>query len=85
LGLPADKVTVTGSMKFDINIDQQTIEKGQQLRHQLGKERPIWIAASTHQGEDEQVLAAHAKVLKAHPSALLMLVPRHPERFNAVF
>ncbi|MBF4269325.1 3-deoxy-D-manno-octulosonic acid transferase, partial [Vibrio anguillarum] len=61
LGLPADKVTVTGSMKFDINIDQQTIEKGQQLRHQLGKERPIWIAASTHQGEDEQVLAAHAK------------------------
>ena len=85
LGLPADKVTVTGSMKFDINIDQQTIEKGQQLRHQLGKERPIWIAASTHQGEDEQVLAAHAKVLKKQSNALLILVPRHPERFNAVF
>ena len=85
LGLPADKVTVTGSMKFDINIDKQTIEKGQQLRHQLGKERPIWIAASTHQGEDEQVLAAHAKVLKKQSNALLILVPRHPERFNAVF
>lgn len=85
LGLPADKVTVTGSMKFDINIDKQTIEKGQQLRHQLGKERPIWIAASTHQGEDEQVLAAHAKVLLKHSNALLILVPRHPERFNAVF
>ncbi|MDE1239259.1 lipid IV(A) 3-deoxy-D-manno-octulosonic acid transferase [Vibrio aestuarianus] len=85
LGLPADKVTVTGSMKFDINIDQQTEEKGQQLRHQLGKERPIWIAASTHQGEDEQVLAAHAKVLKKQSNALLILVPRHPERFNAVF
>lgn len=85
LGLPDDKVTVTGSMKFDINIDQQTIEKGQQLRHQLGKERPIWIAASTHQGEDEQVLAAHANVLKKHSNALLILVPRHPERFNAVF
>ncbi|MDE1350168.1 lipid IV(A) 3-deoxy-D-manno-octulosonic acid transferase [Vibrio aestuarianus] len=85
LGLPADKVTVTGSMKFDIDIDKQTIEKGQQLRHQLGKERPIWIAASTHQGEDEQVLAAHAKVLKKQSNALLILVPRHPERFNAVF
>lgn len=85
LGLSADKVTITGSMKFDIDIDKQTIEKGQQLRHQLGKERPIWIAVSTHQGEDEQVLAAHAKVLKKQSNALLILVPRHPERFNAVF
>ncbi|OXX75289.1 3-deoxy-D-manno-octulosonic acid transferase, partial [Vibrio sp. V19_P1S1T109] len=61
------------------------IQRGKQLRSHLGSARPVWIAASTHQGEDEQVLAAHAKVLKAHPSALLMLVPRHPERFNAVF
>lgn len=85
LGVAKEKIFVTGSIKFDIDIDQTTIQKGQQLRSDLGRNRPVWIAASTHQGEDEQVLAAHAKVLKEHPNALLILVPRHPERFNAVF
>lgn len=85
LGVAKEKILVTGSIKFDIDIDQTTIQKGQQLRSNLGRNRPIWIAASTHQGEDEQVLAAHAEVLKEHPNALLILVPRHPERFNAVF
>lgn len=85
LGVAKEKIFVTGSIKFDIDIDQTTIQKGQQLRSNLGRNRPIWIAASTHQGEDEQVLAAHAEVLKEHPNALLILVPRHPERFNAVF
>lgn len=85
LGVAKEKIFVTGSIKFDIDIDQTTIQKGQQLRSNLGKNRPIWIAASTHKGEDEQVLAAHAEILKEHPNALLILVPRHPERFNAVF
>lgn len=85
LGVAKEKIFVTGSIKFDIDIDQTTIQKGQQLRSNLGRNRPIWIAASTHQGEDEQVLAAHAEVLKEHPNALIILVPRHPERFNAVF
>jgi 3-deoxy-D-manno-octulosonic-acid transferase len=47
--------------------------------------RPVWIAASTHAGEDEIVLAAHRQLLKENPDALLILVPRHPERFNTVF
>lgn len=85
LGVAKEKIFITGSIKFDIDIDQTTIQKGQQLRSDLGRNRPVWIAASTHQGEDEQVLAAHAEVLKEHPNALLILVPRHPERFNAVF
>ncbi|MGC7892408.1 lipid IV(A) 3-deoxy-D-manno-octulosonic acid transferase [Vibrio anguillarum] len=85
LGVAKEKIFVTGSIKFDIDIDQTTIQKGQQLRSDLGRNRSVWIAASTHQGEDEQVLAAHAEVLKEHPNALLILVPRHPERFNAVF
>ncbi|OXX53582.1 3-deoxy-D-manno-octulosonic acid transferase [Vibrio sp. V12_P9A6T4] len=85
LGVAKEKIFVTGSIKFDIDIDQTTIQKGQQLRSDLGRNRPVWIAASTHQGEDEQVLAAHAEVLKELPNALLILVPRHPERFNAVF
>jgi 3-deoxy-D-manno-octulosonic-acid transferase len=85
LGIPANKVSVTGSIKFDIEISPQIKAQGQQLRKQLGIDRPVWIAASTHQGEDEQVLAAHQELLKEHPNSLLILVPRHPERFNEVF
>lgn len=85
LGVDKDKLAVTGSIKFDIQISEQVKQQGQQLRAQLGNDRPIWIAASTHKGEDELVLDAHRQVLKSHPNALLVLVPRHPERFDDVF
>ena len=85
LGVAKEKLSITGSIKFDINITDDVINKASLLRTDLGKTRPIWIAASTHQGEDEQVLSAHKKVLKEHPNTLLILVPRHPERFNSVF
>ncbi|MCF7478260.1 lipid IV(A) 3-deoxy-D-manno-octulosonic acid transferase [Vibrio sp. J2-4] len=85
LGVEKKKLSVTGSIKFDIQISEQVKRQGQQLRAQIGNDRPIWIAASTHKGEDEQVLDAHRQVLKSHPNALLILVPRHPERFDDVF
>lgn len=85
LGIKSEKVHVTGSVKFDIDITQQIRKSGIDLRIQLGEERPIWIAASTHKGEDEQILAAHASLINDTPNALLILVPRHPERFNSVF
>ena len=85
LGVEKKKLSVTGSIKFDIQISEQVKQQGQQLRAQLGNDRPVWIAASTHKGEDEQVLDAHRQVLKSHPNALLILVPRHPERFDDVF
>ncbi len=85
LGVDSNKVTVTGSIKFDIRIEPNHIEHGNRLREQLGKDRPVWIAASTHIGEDEQVLAAHREILNSTPDALLILVPRHPERFRTVF
>jgi 3-deoxy-D-manno-octulosonic-acid transferase len=85
LGVSKEKLTVTGSMKFDIQISDEIRENGKNLRAKLGAHRPIWIAASTHQGEDEQVLAAHKQVLASHPNAILILVPRHPERFDAMF
>ncbi len=75
---------MTGSIKFDIQFGDEVQARGRALRQQLGQGRPVWIAASTHQGEDEQVLAAFDRVLRAHPSALLILVPRHPERFARV-
>src|SRR5690606_14709985 len=58
--------------------------EGRQLKERLG-ERFVWVAASTHEGEDEQVLEAHQALRRRFPSALLVLVPRHPERFDSVY
>ncbi|WP_350580719.1 lipid IV(A) 3-deoxy-D-manno-octulosonic acid transferase [Pseudomonas sp. HY2-MNA-CIBAN-0224] len=86
LGARPECVQVTGSIKFDLTIDPQLLIKARALREQWqALERPVWIAASTHEGEDAIVLAAHRQLLASYPNALLILVPRHPERFNAVF
>ncbi|ELL4669417.1 lipid IV(A) 3-deoxy-D-manno-octulosonic acid transferase [Vibrio fluvialis] len=85
LGFQPEQVQVTGSIKFDIEIAPTVLEQGKQLRAELGVARPVWIAASTHDGEDAILLDAHQALLKQFPNALLILVPRHPERFNAVF
>ncbi|MBS2781501.1 lipid IV(A) 3-deoxy-D-manno-octulosonic acid transferase [Aeromonas salmonicida] len=84
LGIGREQLAVTGSIKFDIQLGDEVQAWGHALRQQLGQNRPVWIAASTHQGEDEQVLAAFDLVLQRHPQALLILVPRHPERFDRV-
>ncbi|MFA0067236.1 lipid IV(A) 3-deoxy-D-manno-octulosonic acid transferase [Vibrio breoganii] len=84
LGLPSSKTAVTGSLKFDISIAETIQTEGKALRKQLGANRPIWIAASTHEGEDETIYKAHQQLLKITPDALLIIVPRHPERFSAV-
>jgi 3-deoxy-D-manno-octulosonic-acid transferase len=85
LGARPECVAVTGSIKFDLTIDPQLLTDAAQLREQWqATQRPVWIAASTHAGEDESVLAAHRQLLVSHPDALLILVPRHPERFNSV-
>ncbi|PTQ71020.1 lipid IV(A) 3-deoxy-D-manno-octulosonic acid transferase [Pseudomonas sp. GV071] len=86
LGARAECVTVTGSIKFDLTIDPELLQRAETLRTEWqAVARPVWIAASTHAGEDEIILAAHQQLLARHPEALLILVPRHPERFNSVF
>ncbi|WP_159811699.1 lipid IV(A) 3-deoxy-D-manno-octulosonic acid transferase [Pseudomonas sp. 18058] len=86
LGARPETVEVTGSIKFDLTIDPALLQRAAELRGQWQVlERPVWIAASTHEGEDEVVLDAHRRLLANHPDALLILVPRHPERFNSVF
>ncbi|UST90781.1 lipid IV(A) 3-deoxy-D-manno-octulosonic acid transferase [Pseudomonas siliginis] len=86
LGARSETVEVTGSIKFDLTIDPQLLQRAAELRSQWqAQDRPVWIAASTHEGEDEVVLDAHRRLLGSHPDALLILVPRHPERFNSVF
>ncbi|CAK1934322.1 lipid IV(A) 3-deoxy-D-manno-octulosonic acid transferase [Vibrio crassostreae] len=84
LGIPPHKIHVTGSVKFDIQVSDQHLKQGQELRRQFGCQRPIWIAASTHRGEDEKILDAHKQLLQKIPESLLILVPRHPERFDSV-
>lgn len=84
IGAPPQLVTVTGSIKFDVEIEPALRLAAASLRNALGASRPVWIAASTHDGEDSQVLAAHGSVLAQYPDALLILVPRHPERFEQV-
>jgi 3-deoxy-D-manno-octulosonic-acid transferase len=83
LGAIPENVRVTGSIKFDIRLPASLHEQAAVLRRQWG-DRPVWVAASTHEGEDEQLIEAHREILMQHPDALLVLVPRHPERFDRV-
>ncbi|MBT8765592.1 lipid IV(A) 3-deoxy-D-manno-octulosonic acid transferase [Metapseudomonas boanensis] len=86
LGARPECVGVTGSIKFDLHIDPNLTARALELRVQWATtQRPTWIAASTHAGEDEVILAAHRQLLHERPDALLILVPRHPERFDSVF
>ena len=84
LGLPADHLAITGSIKFDINLSNEQRQKINQLKQQWQLNRPVLIAASTHSGEDEIILTAFKKLLLKHANLLLILVPRHPERFKTV-
>ena len=84
LGAPADRMQVTGSIKFDVHRPGSLLEHAEVLRRLWGIHRPVWVAASTHAGEEEPVLAAHRDILDELPRALLVLVPRHPERFDRV-
>lgn len=80
LGMPPDAVSVTGNLKFDAGLPADLAERAGRLRKQLSGRQPAWVAASTHEGEEALLLEAHAELLKSHPDALLLLVPRHPER-----
>jgi 3-deoxy-D-manno-octulosonic-acid transferase len=84
IGAPPDRTRVVGNLKFDIDIDARVMDQGRGLRTALFGARPVWIAGSTHEGEEEQVLAAHDALRRQLPGALLVLVPRHPQRFDAV-
>jgi 3-deoxy-D-manno-octulosonic-acid transferase len=77
-------VQVTGNLKFDLAVPAELAERGAALRRSWGAPRPTWIAASTHEGEEEQILEAHAQARSRVPQLLLVLVPRHPERFDRV-
>ncbi|MBS0421863.1 MAG: lipid IV(A) 3-deoxy-D-manno-octulosonic acid transferase [Proteobacteria bacterium] len=84
LGADPDRTHVTGNIKFDFSVPQDIAQRGRRLRELYANSRPMWVAGSTHGGEEDIVLDAHQIVRGSHPQALLVLVPRHPPRFTEV-
>ncbi|EWH02815.1 lipid IV(A) 3-deoxy-D-manno-octulosonic acid transferase [Halomonas sp. BC04] len=83
LGMAPVAIDVVGSLKYDLIPPAGTEALSRELSLRLGS-RPVWAAGSTHPGEEEQLLQAHARLRQHYSSALLILVPRHPQRFDAV-
>jgi 3-deoxy-D-manno-octulosonic-acid transferase len=84
LGAEPGRVRVTGSVKFDVAVPASLRDRSEAVRRLWGGLRPAWVAGSTHEGEEEMVLSAHGQIRSAIHDALLVLVPRHPERFDRV-
>ncbi|HET8817712.1 MAG TPA: 3-deoxy-D-manno-octulosonic acid kinase, partial [Pseudidiomarina sp.] len=82
LRVEPNKIEIMGNLKYDFRAPQSLIAAGETFKREW--QRPVWVAASTHAGEDEQIIAAQQHVLEHFPDALLILVPRHPERFEQV-
>lgn len=83
LGVAAPAVRVLGNLKFDCEIPAGRLAVASSLRQAQGSERPWWVAGSTHPIEEDAVLEAHRRLCRQRP-ALLVLAPRHPQRFDEV-
>lgn len=83
-GALAETIEITGSVKFDLQLPTELAEQAKNWRARWGEQRPVWIAASTHAGEESQILQAYAKARQDHSDLLLILTPRHPERAEDV-
>jgi 3-deoxy-D-manno-octulosonic-acid transferase len=83
LGVAPERIEITGNLKFDVPLPDALLAEARELRAAWGRRRPVLIAASTHRGEEKRVLSAFARLRERYPTALLVLVPRHPERFGA--
>lgn len=81
LGINPQRLHVCGSLKFDIQLDDNLADASKALRKQWNKDK-VWVAASVHPGEFQTIIRAHRALLKQHPNALLIMVPRHPEQFG---
>lgn len=84
IGLAADRLEVCGSVKFDVQLPNDVTNLGLALRQQWGSDRTVLALASSHAGEDERLLDLYPRLLAQCPDCLLLLIPRHPERFEAV-
>lgn len=85
LGVSTRQLSVTGNLKFDVALPDNVLATGAELREQWGRRRPVLVAASTHRGEERALLAAIGELRQQYPDLLTVIVPRHPERFAAVY
>jgi len=84
LGLDKNRLTIGGNVKFDCKLLEVVEDELSGLQIQWGRERPVIVAASTHAGEEIEILGAYSELKKEFKDLLLILVPRHPDRFNSV-
>lgn len=84
LGVEPAQLQITGSIKFEIDVPESLVQHSATLAALIEGKRPTLIAASTREGEEEKVLLAYKTCLRKIPDLLLILVPRHPERFRSV-
>ncbi|WP_434030442.1 lipid IV(A) 3-deoxy-D-manno-octulosonic acid transferase [[Pseudomonas] boreopolis] len=84
LGARPEQVVALGNLKFDIGVPEHLDAFVAQFRQHVPATRPVWIAASTHDGEEAATLDIHAKLQRRFPDLLLLWAPRHPERFPKV-
>jgi 3-deoxy-D-manno-octulosonic-acid transferase len=84
LGATPARVQVLGNLKFDFRVREDGLARGRALRLEHAPQRPLWVAGSTHAGEEEVLLAAHRRLRESEPGALLVLAPRHAPRFAQV-
>ncbi|WP_241968784.1 lipid IV(A) 3-deoxy-D-manno-octulosonic acid transferase [Idiomarina tyrosinivorans] len=83
LGVKPERLTVCGQLKFDIELSNEAQQQAQAWQQQIAG-RFVWVAASVHPGEFDAMITAHQQLLKQQPTALLIMVPRHPEQFPVV-
>jgi len=84
LGADIKNVHAIGNLKYEISLPASLVEQATAMRNLWGSHRPTWVAGSTHEGEEAIILNASRQVRAAFPELLLIIVPRHPERFDKV-
>lgn len=84
LGADIKNIHAIGNLKYETSLPSSLVEQAIAMRAIWGSHRPIWVAASTHEGEEMMILNAARQVRAACPDLLLIIVPRHPERFDKV-
>ena len=84
IGASESLVSVEGNLKFDISIDEQVIQQAQTIRHNTFADRFVFVVASTHTAEEDVFFDIYPQLKQRIPELLLVIVPRHPERFKEV-
>jgi len=84
IGAKKENVSVEGNLKFDLSVDEATIQQARDIKNKLFADRFVWIVASTHEGEEDAIFELYPDLKQKIPQLLILIVPRHPERFEQV-